>query len=161
MNGLFLQASQDTMSPLATAIGLRSIYTTMRAPPGKRVVFGCAISLLPVLGPNRASLSLTSHFDLALEWIVVIRLRCSGIGGTGTQLKGIGVSRNGKKNKLNDDAVYGSVPERSSYDIVNVELVDLKPLPGQKPAQISLSYEIMTKFLGPTASPSIAPMSSR
>lgn len=69
----------------------------MRAPPGKRVVFGCAISLLPVLGPNRASLSLTSHFDLALEWIVVIRLRCSGIGGTGTQLKGIGVSRNGKK----------------------------------------------------------------
>lgn len=66
-----------------------------------------------------------------------------------------------EENKLNDDAVYGSVPERSSCDIVNVELVDLKPLPGQKPAHISLSYEIMTKFLGPTASPSIAPMSSR
>lgn len=166
LNAFFLQPSLDTTSRLATAIGLRSINTTLRAPPGKRVVFGCASSLLHVLGPDRASLSFTSHSDLALQWMVVIRLTLKrDWSWDGFPLDGIEVSRDGKKilffapnRSLNEDAVSGSVPERSSSDIVILDVVDPKPLPGQKPAQISLSYEITAKFLGSVAPTSDAPI---
>ncbi|KAH8646511.1 hypothetical protein BGZ60DRAFT_535650 [Tricladium varicosporioides] len=166
INGIFLQPSPDTIARLATAIGLRSKdNTTLRSQSGKRIVFACSSSLLHLIGPDRASLSFTSYSDLALQWIVVIRLTLQrDWSWDGFPIDGIIVLREGQKipfapnHNVNEDALYGATPERSSSDIVIIDIVDPKPLPGEKLKVLSLEYEITTKFLAKVAPASESPM---
>ncbi|KAF2833499.1 hypothetical protein CC86DRAFT_10768 [Ophiobolus disseminans] len=166
ITGFFLQPQLDTTSRLAEAIGIRSIDTKLRALPGKRVVFACSSSLLHLVGPDRGSLSFTSHSDLALRWIVVIRLNLlRDWSWDGFPLDGVQVQRDGKflvsvapVQALNEDALSG-LPDRSKSHIVIVDVIEPRLNAEGKPIEINLDYTVITTFSGlsaPTSDPPIA-----
>lgn len=166
INGFFMQPDLDMTAKLAAALGLRnSKDTTLRARAGRRVVFACASSLLHVLGPDRGSLSFATQADLALRWIVVIRLTLRrDWSWDGMPLDGIRVSRGGTAilffaptHSVTEDALAAS-PDRSSSDIVIVDVIDPNPRPGQKPTEINLQYKIDANFLTTATATSDAPL---
>jgi len=75
INGFFLQPGLDATSRLAAALGLVSKDTSLRALAGKRAMFACSSSIMHVLGPDRASVTFASQSSLALQWLIVIRLK--------------------------------------------------------------------------------------
>ncbi|KAF4335139.1 hypothetical protein FBEOM_11017, partial [Fusarium beomiforme] len=161
INGFFLQPALDATSQLAAALGLQSNDTSLRAPPGKRVVFACGSSVMHVLGPDKASLTFASQASLSLQWVIVIRLTIErdwswdGLPVDGISVKGDkGMVVFAPNHNVNEDALSGPAPERSTTDIVIVDVVDPKPPPGVKPTEIPISYKIETKFLGATTTAS-------
>lgn len=166
MNGFFMQHDLDMTAKLAAALGLRnSKDTTLRARAGRRVVFACASSLLHVIGPDRGSLSFATQSDLALRWIVVIRLTLKrDWSWDGMPLDGIRVSSGdagvlffAPGHSVTEDAL-ATTPDRSSSDIVIVDVIDPKPPEGQKPVEIHLQYKIEARFLTSVAPTSDAPL---
>ncbi|KAH8719505.1 hypothetical protein GQ44DRAFT_365042 [Phaeosphaeriaceae sp. PMI808] len=166
LNGLYLQPQLDTTSRVAEAIGLRSLGPKLKGLSGKRVVFACASSLLHLIGPDRGSLTFTSHADLALRWIVVIRLELKrDWTWDGFPLNGIQVKRDGKfilsvapVQAINEDALAG-IPDRSRSSIVIIDVVDPRPDAGQRANELNLKYDISTTFLGTTQPTSDPPLS--
>ncbi|KAH0562406.1 hypothetical protein GP486_002899 [Trichoglossum hirsutum] len=156
INGFFLQPSSDATSQFAAALGLRSKDGSLRASPGKRVVFACGSTIMHVLGPDRASLTFASQASLASQWIVAIRLTMErDWSWDGFSVDGIRVSRDGQEvavfgpgHNANEDAFAGSAPERSSTYIVVFDVIDPKPMPRNKPEEMHLEYTVETKYLG-------------
>jgi hypothetical protein len=62
--GALNQRPADIVTRLASTLGLRNDGLTLRAPPGRRVVFGCASTLRHVIGPDGASLAHVSLLRL-------------------------------------------------------------------------------------------------
>lgn len=155
INGFFLQPTLDATSQLATALGLRSKDTSLRAPGGKRVVFACGSSIMHVLGPDRASLTFASQSSLALQWIIVIRLTMErDWSWDGFPVDGISVKKGTQdvvifapNQNANEDAVSGPAPDRSSTVIVIVDVIEPKLPPGVLPIEMHIKYTLAAKFL--------------
>ncbi|KAN0067800.1 hypothetical protein V8E54_014047 [Elaphomyces granulatus] len=168
VNGFFLQPGLDATSRLAAALGLVSKDTSLRALAGTRVVFACSSSIMHVLGPDRASVTFASQSSLALQWLIVIRLKLErDWSWDGFPMDGIRVLRGDQDvvsfaptHNANEDAFSRPIPERSSTDIVIIDVVDPQPPVGEKPSEKTLQYKIETNFLGPdsgtVAGPSMA-----
>lgn len=170
INAFFLQPTLNATSQLATALSLRSKDTSLRAPGGKRVVLASSSTIMHLLGPDKASITFTSQSSLALQWIIVIRLTMKrDWSWDGFPLDGISVKKGTKdivvfapNQNANEDATAGPAPDRSSSDILIIDVIDPKPAPGQLPSEMHLEYIIATKFLatvnttsGPTMNLSI------
>src|SRR5205814_6290795 len=130
--------------------------TSLRAPVGKRVVFACGSSIMHVLGPDRASLTFAFQSSLALQWIIVIRLTMErDWSWDGFPVDGISVKKGTQdvvvfapNQNANEDAVSGPAPNRSSTDIIIVDVIDPKLPPGVKPTEMHVMYKLGTKFVG-------------
>jgi hypothetical protein len=160
INGFFLQPGLDATARLAAALGLVSKDTSLRALAGTRVVFACSSSIMHVLGPDRASVTFASQASLALQWLIVIRLKLErDWSWDGFPMDGIRVMRSDRDvvsfaptHNANEDAFVRPIPERSSTDIVIIDVVDPHPPVGEKPREKTLQYKVETKFLGPNSS---------
>jgi hypothetical protein len=159
-SGALNERPADIASRLAATLGLRNDGLALRAPPGRRVVFGCAAALRHTIGPDGASLTFASQSDLALHWLVIVRLTLDrdwtwdGLTGDGltvqrdgVEVGGVAVPRN-----VNTDAL--GVPERSQTEVIFIDAVEPKPAPGTFPQEPTPTYRITAHLQGsPTVDP--------
>jgi hypothetical protein len=148
------QAPQDIATRLAAALGLRNDGLTIRAQIGRRVVFACSSALHYVIGPDRASITFASQTDLALKWLVTIRLTIDrDWSWDSISDPGITISRDSQTvesfspgRNVNYDALVN--PQRSQTDIIVLDVIDPKPPAGTFPQVLNPSYTIQTAFQG-------------
>jgi hypothetical protein len=146
----------DIATRFAAALGLRNDCLTIRAQPGRRVVFGCSSALQYVLGPDRASISFSAGSDLALKWLTVIRLTIdrdwswAGLADEGIVVRkdGVKLERFTPTRDVNHDALL--TPDRSQTDLVYIDAINPKPA-GGIPQQLHPVYSISCSFLGNAA----------
>jgi hypothetical protein len=148
------QTPQDIGTRFATVLDLRNDGLAIRAQIGRRVIFACSSALHYVIGPDRASITFASQTDLALKWLVAIRLTIDrdwswdSLAGTG-----ITISRDDQViesfspgRNVNQDALLR--PQRGQTDIIVLDAIDPKPPAGSFPTVLNLSYTIQTAFQG-------------
>ncbi len=154
------QRPADIASRLSSTLGLRNDGLTFRAPPGRRIVFGCGAALRHVIGPDGASLTFASQTDLAQHWLVVLRLTLDrdwswdglALNGLVVQRDGIEVGRFAPPRNVNSDAL--AVPVRAQTDLVFIDAIEPKPAPGTLPQELTPTYTVAAHFQGtPTADP--------
>lgn len=157
------QRPADIGSRLAASIGLRNDGLTLRAPPGRRVMFGCSSALRHVIGPDGASLGFAAQSDLALHWLVVLRLTLDrdwtwdGLGPDGLVVRRDGreVGRLAPNRNVNSDALVN--PNRSQTDLIFIDAIEPKPAAGTFPQELTPNYTVTTSLVGaPTADPPLA-----
>lgn len=150
----------DNASRLASAIGLLSNGLTVRFQPGRRGVFGCSSSVRHTIGPDLASITFGSESDLALHWIVVIKMTLKrDWSWTGLLVNGLTVQRDGAavgsfSPNLNVSLDALSQPQRSQIDLVFFDAVDPKATAGEFPRELTPSYTVTWNLTGnPTTDP--------
>jgi hypothetical protein len=144
----------DIASRLASALGLRHDDLTFRAQPGRRVVFGCAAALRHVIGPDGASLTFAAQSDLALHWLMVLRLTLDrdwswdGLAGAGFEVRRDGnvVGNITLPRNVNSDALAN--PDRTQTDLVFIDGIEPKPAPGTPPQELTPTYTVTARFQG-------------
>ncbi|KAH7018868.1 hypothetical protein EDB80DRAFT_675897 [Ilyonectria destructans] len=149
------ESPADITSRLATAIGVRNSGMTLRSAPGERTVFACSGSIRHTIGPDGASLSFTSQADLALYWIIVIRLALNrDWTWSGLAYNGIFVERDGKEvtrfspsHNVNADALADPKPNRGKTDLIIFDAIDPKTN-GNSSQELTPSYKITTTLVG-------------
>ena len=154
INAFFLQPAVDAAGQLAAALGLRSKGTTLHGRPGKRTVFACSSTIMHVLGPDRATVTFVSQASLALHWIVAIRLTLKrDWTWDGFPPDGIKVTRDGQGvavfapvEAVNEDALAIPTPDRSTSEIVILDVINPTPEPKALPAQLHLNYQVSAKY---------------
>jgi hypothetical protein len=108
-----------------------------------------------VLGPDRASVTFVSQAALALHWIVAIRLTLKrDWTWDGFPPDGIKVTRDERTivvfaptSAVNEDALATPVPDRSTSEIVILDVINPTPDPNTLPAQLKLTYRVDAKYL--------------
>jgi hypothetical protein len=152
--GALNQRPADIAARLASTLGLRNDGLTLRARPGRRVVFGCASSLRHVIGPDGASLGFAAQSDLALHWLVVLRLTLDrDWSWDGLASDGLVVERDGQvvgqfapPRNVNRDAL--AAPDRTQTDLVFIDAIEPKPAPGTPPQELTPTYTVTANFRG-------------
>jgi hypothetical protein len=161
--GALNERPADIASRLASTLGLRNDGLTLRAQAGRRVVFGCSASLRHVIGPDGASLGFAAQTDLALHWLVVLRLTLDrdwswdGLGPDGlvVQRDGQVVGRFAPSRNVNTDAL--TPPDRTGTDLIFVDAIEPKPAPGTPPQELTPIYTVTASLQGaPTADPPLS-----
>ena len=161
--GALNERPADIASRLAAALGLRNDGLTLRAAPGRRVVFGCTAALRHTIGPDGASLGFAAQTDLALHWLVVLRLTLDrdwtwdalAHDGLVVQRDGLEVGRFAPSRNVNSDAL--AAPNRTQTDLIFIDAIEPKPAPGNFPQELVPNYTVTANFLGaPTADPPLA-----
>jgi hypothetical protein len=157
------QRPADIASRLSSTLGLRNDGLTFRAPPGRRVVFGCAAAMRHVIGPDGASLTFASQTDLAQHWLVVLRLTLDrdwswdglALNGLVVQRDGTEVGRFAPPRNVNTDAL--AAPMRAQTDLVFIDAIEPKPAAGTFPQELTPTYTVTARFQGtPTADPPLS-----
>ncbi|KAH0564779.1 hypothetical protein GP486_001836, partial [Trichoglossum hirsutum] len=160
----------DIGSRLAASFGMRNNQLTLRALPGRRVVIGCSAAIRHVLGPDGASITFSSQSDIALHWVVAVKLTLNrDWSWDALQYNGIVVSRDGSEvgrfspsRNVSVDALTpspGKAIDRSQTDLIFFDAIDPKPPPNNYPAVLSPIYTVSCAFQGtpaPTAEPPIS-----
>jgi hypothetical protein len=155
--GALNQRPADIGTRLTATLGLRSDGLALRAPPGRRVVFGCSSSLRHVIGPDGASLTFAAQSDLALHWLVVLRLTLDrDWSWDGLAPDGLVVQRDGTEigsfappRNVNNDAL--TAPERSQTDLIFIDAIEPKPAPGSFPQELTPTYTVTANLQGAPA----------
>ena len=162
-------AGQDTTQPpdlasrAAAAFDLLHDGFMMRTPTNRRVIFGCASSIRHMIGPDGASITFASQSDLALQWIIVIRLILNrDWTWDGLAKDGITIARDGKvvgtlglSNNVGHDAIVD--PDRTQTDLIFFDALEGKPAAGAFPATLDPKYTVSWTFVtGPQAEPPIS-----
>ena len=155
----------DIAENAAAAFGLRNNGLTFHSPQpkplGRRIYFGCASSLRDTIGPDGASITFSSQADLALRWIILIRLTVNrdwswdgfAFNGISVQRDGAEVGRFSPGRNVGNDAFVPS-PDRTQTDLVFFDAIDPKPQPGTFPQELNPRYRITSTFKGsPTKDP--------
>jgi hypothetical protein len=154
------QRPSDIATRFAAALGLRNDGLTLRAPAGRRVVFGCSSTIRHTIGPDGASVSFAAQSDLSLHWLVLLRLTLDrdwtwdGLAHDGlvVQRDGQEVGRFGPTRNVNGDALTN--PDRTQTDLIFIDAIDPKPAPDSFPQELTPKYAMATSFLGtPNADP--------
>lgn len=152
------QRPPDIISRLAAATSLRpNGPMTLRALPGRRVVMACSGAIRHTSGPDRASITFSSQSDLALHWIILIRLSIDrDWTWDGLAYNGIVVSRDGKEvlrfspnHNVGTDAIVGGEPARNQTDLLIFDAIDPKPGVGEFPQELSPTYIVTWTHIGP------------
>jgi hypothetical protein len=161
--GALNQRPGDIASRLAATLGLRNDGLALRAPPGRRIVFGCAAAPRHVIGPDGASLTFAAQSDLALHWLVVLRLTIDrdwswdGFAPDGLAVlrDGIEVGRFAPSRNVNSDAL--AAPDRSQTDLIFIDAIEPKPAPGTFPQELTPTYRVTANLQGaPTVDPPLS-----
>jgi hypothetical protein len=137
---------------MAAELGLRHDELTLRAQPGRRVVFGCTPDINHFIGPDLASVSFSSQSDIALHWLVVIKLTINrDWSWDGLTYNGIIVERDGGQigafspnQNINTDAL--TQPDRTQTDLIFFDAIDPKPPLGTFPQELAPTYTISCTF---------------
>jgi hypothetical protein len=158
--GALNQRPADIATRLASTLGLRNDGLTFRAPVGRRVVFGCASALRHIIGPDGASLGFASQTDLALHWLVVLRLTLDrDWSWDGFAPAGLVVQRDGREvgrlvppRNVSTDAL--AAPDRTQTDLIFIDAIEPKPAAGGLPQELAPTYAVTANFQGaPTVDP--------
>jgi hypothetical protein len=161
--GLGVQAPGDPIGRLAAQLQLNVNGLVIRGRPGRRTVFGVSGGMRHILAPDNSSVIFASNTDLALHWIVALRMTInrdwswSGLDSSGVSIQrdGIEVGRVEPRFTIDHDALIS--PDRTCTDLVFFDVVEPKPSAGQFPAEINLDYKITPSFVGaPTVDPPLA-----
>ncbi len=161
--GALNQRPADIATRLASELGLRNDGLSFRAPLGRRIVFGCASTLRHLIGPDGASIAFAAQSDLALHWLVVMRLTLDrdwswdGLQPDGlvVQRDGVEVGRFSPPRNVNPDALAS--PDRTQTDLIFFDAIDPKPPAGTPPQELTPTYTITASFQGaPTADPPLS-----
>jgi hypothetical protein len=148
------QRPADIATRLATALGLANNGLTLRALPGRRIVFGCGAGLRHVIGPDLASITFAARGELARHWIVALRLTLDRdwtwdaleSDGIVVTRNGVEISRFGPNRSVGAEAL--DHPTRAQTDVVFLDAVDPQVPTGQFPQELNLTYGVSTNFKG-------------
>ena len=153
----------DLASRAAAAFNLLHDGFTMRSPSNRRVIFGCASSIRHMIGPDGASITFASQSDLALHWVIVIRLILNrDWSWDGLAKDGIAIARDGKVvgtcglyRNVGHDAVV--VPDRKQTDMIFFDAFEGKPVAGAFPTTLNPKYTVSWTFVNaPQADPPLS-----
>ena len=158
-------SSSDMASRFAQALSLSSYGLTFSAQTGTRAVFASSKALRHTLSPDHGQITFASKGELLQQWIIAITLRLNrdwswdGLApvsfevsdGTGTVIGSLGVNSGIGLNALQN-------PDRSGTDLIFFDAVDPKPISGQTPKELNLTYTITPKFSGTPAPQSDQPL---
>jgi hypothetical protein len=151
--GLGVQAPGNPIGRLADELQLNVNSLTIRGRAGRRTVFGVSGGMRHILAPDNSSVTFASNTDLALHWIVALRMTIdrdwswSGLAATGVSIQrgGVEVGQVAPQFTIDNDALIS--PDRTSTDLVFFDVVEPKPDAGQFPAEINLNYTITPSFV--------------
>ncbi|KAH0539021.1 hypothetical protein FGG08_004415 [Glutinoglossum americanum] len=151
------ESGANIASRLAAAIGLRNTGMTLHSVTGERVIFACSSAFRHTLGPDGGSLSFASQSDLALHWIMVIKLTINrDWSWDGLPYGGIVVNRDGggevvrfsPSRSLNSEALAGPIINRGYTKLFIFDAIDPKPVGDANPQQLDLAYTLTYSFIG-------------
>jgi hypothetical protein len=154
------EALSDLATRTANAFGLPNKGYTFYGSPGRRAVFACAGDLLHTLSPDLASITFSSQTDLALHWIVVIRLTVNrdwtwdgfAYNGITVQRDGVDIISFSPSRSIDKKILSGA--DRTGTDMIIFDTIDPKPLQGQFPQELNPKYRITSTLRGtPTTDP--------
>jgi hypothetical protein len=156
--GLNVQAPANPIGRLAQELDLAVNGMTLRARSGRRLVFGAAAGLRHVLAPDNSSITFASNADLALHWIIALRVTIDrdwtwdALAATGVSIFRQGVGEVGRiEPRPTIDAGALVHPDRSGTDLIFFDVVDPKPEPGHFPEELNLDYSLTASFADPPA----------
>ncbi|UVF22238.1 hypothetical protein HPT29_026510 (plasmid) [Microvirga terrae] len=128
-------------------------------PAGRRLAIGCSAALRHVLSPEHASVAFASLAELTGQWIVAIPLRLDrDWTWDALQDSSFEVRRSldsgpeevvgtiDLRRTLSGHAIRPGQMDRASTDLLFLDGIDPKPLPGRPPAEIKASYRIIPRF---------------
>lgn len=156
----------DMVQRLANQLGVDNKGLTLVGKQGKQVQFGCSRAIRHSLSPDSSNITFSTKSDLLNQWIVAINLvldrdwtwdavmpdsflvqrimkfKTDGaIDGTETP-ENVGYIRLGAAAGI----TALTNPDRSQLDLVYLDAVEPKPLPGKLPDIIELRYQIIPQF---------------
>lgn len=152
----------DVLARFAAVLDMPVAGNTLRSKPGQRVMFGCTTSLPHQVGPDGASLTLSSKAVLTGQWIVVLRMilgRDWSWDGfdhdalTITRGDGSVVGIIKKTNALGDEAIIrddelARREARSHTEVVFIDAINPLPAPEELPQELNPLYIVTPSFLG-------------
>jgi hypothetical protein len=149
---------------LAGQIGVDNKGYTLVGKTGTQIQFGCSRAIRHSISPDGSNMTISTKSDLLNHWIVAIKLilnrdwawdalqtdsflvqrtmKFKADPGPGTT-ENVGYIRLG--NSANVTALTN--PNRFQMDLLFLDAVEPKPLPGQFPDLIELEYQIIPQFL--------------
>ncbi|MCJ1290236.1 hypothetical protein MMC34_001772 [Xylographa carneopallida] len=145
-------APKDLASRMSSELRLRNNGLTLRAQPGRRVVFGCTPSINHFTGPDLASITFSSQSDIALHWFIMIKLTLNrdwswdqlAESGIVVQRDGLPVGAISPNRNVNSDALAS--PQRLQTDLIFFDAIDPKPVTGTFPQELTPKYTINYTF---------------
>ncbi|MCK0511470.1 hypothetical protein [Aromatoleum buckelii] len=154
------QAPESAMQRLARRLRLQQRDLTLRAPVGRRVVFGASDAVRHVLSPDHSTITFANETEITAQWLIAVPLRLArDWTWDGLTDEGVAIFRhvNGAADELagyvsprrtlSGSAVQRGVPlERASTDLVFFDAIDPKPDPGRFPTELEVSYRAVPRF---------------
>ncbi|MGZ4617397.1 MAG: hypothetical protein ACXV5Q_03080 [Frankiaceae bacterium] len=158
---LFLQPDPAGVAGrIANQLGLSSSGLSLGGRPGERTVLGCSGALRHTLSPDAATVTFATATDLALHWIIAVRLEIDrdwtwqGAGAPSFELirDGHGVVTTATLppaigHTALDPASGG--PDRTRTRLVLLDAIDPKPSPGVPPAELHETYSVHVRYRDP------------
>ncbi|HTI60794.1 hypothetical protein [Mucilaginibacter sp.] len=161
----------DLVQRLAAQLGVNNKGFTLVGKPGKQVQFGCSRAIRHSLSPDSSNITISTKSDLLNHWIVAVKLvlnrdwtwdavktdsflvqrimkyKANGAIVAADPKENVGYIRLG--NTANINSLLN--PDRSEMDLVYLDAVEPKPLPGKFPDIIELEYIITPQFIAAPA----------
>ncbi|KAI9765192.1 MAG: hypothetical protein M1839_005610 [Geoglossum umbratile] len=153
--GTVIEKPPDIGSRISTALEIPNDDLSFHARPGRRIVFACSSSLHYVIGPDRASITFSSQSDLALRWLVVIKLTLNrdwswdGLSQITLERDSVTVETLTLPGDVNSDAL--KFPDRSQTDLVLIDAIDPRPADGDLPRELYVKYRVSWTYQGTAA----------
>lgn len=151
VEGMYIQPAQpDAMGLLAEALDLEHEGLTLRAPRGRRTLFGCSALLRHVVGPDGASLTFAAAEEITRVWLVAVRLDITrdwswdGLDHLSITRDGVEVGRVEPRGRGGHEAFGDAARDRS--EAVFLDAIDPKPAPGSFPRPLTPDYRIAPVF---------------
>jgi len=156
----------DMIQRLANQLGVNNKGFTLVGQQGKQIQFGCSRAIRHSLSPDSSNITFSTKSDLLNHWIVAISLvldrdwtwdavqpdsflvqRIMKFKADGP-ITGAETPENVGYIRLGNAANINSLtnPDRSQMDLIYLDAVEPKPLPGNFPDIIELQYKIIPQF---------------
>jgi hypothetical protein len=156
----------DLAQRLANQLDVNNKGFTLVAKPGKQIQFGCSRAIRHSLSPDSANITFSTKSDLLNHWVVAIKLvlnrdwtwdavkpdsflvqrimkfKANGLIVGNEPPENVGYLRLG--NAANIVALTN--PDRSQFELVYLDAVEPKPMPGKFPDIIELEYIVTPQF---------------
>jgi hypothetical protein len=148
--GAGVTAPEDPMGYLAEALDLEYTGLTLRAPRGRRTLFGCSALLRHVVGPDAASLTFGAEGEITRIWLIAVRLDLmrdwswDGLEHLSITRDGVEVGRVEPRGRGGHEAAGDAARDRS--EAVFIDAIDPKPAAGAFPRPLSPVYRVTPVF---------------
>jgi hypothetical protein len=148
--GQGVTAPRDPMGLLAEALDLERNGMALRAPAGKRTLFGCNSLLRHVIGPDGASLTFGAAEEITRLWLVAVRLDImrdwswDGLDHLAILRDGLEIGRVEPRGRGGHEAFGNASRDRS--EAVFLDAVDPKAAGTPFPRPLSFTYRVVPRF---------------